>query len=313
MSIPLWNAERLAEHLQQSEGPCALAMYSSEWEAIVTDPACMRIRVDDHLVHRGDGVFETLLCEGGALYNLEAHLQRLFRSAETLGLQVQHSADTLRTILVETFRVTGLDRSLGRVLLGRGPGGFGVDPAQSACTSLTVVVYEAPLPFMAAHPEGARAIISSIPPKSGGLAGVKTCNYIPNALMKAEANRAGVHFAFGLDAEGYLSESFTENIALIDSEGRLVTPPAFHHLAGTTLERVKALAVDEGRESIERQVKPEDLFGMREVWLCGTTAYVTKVVELDSRPLPTGSLAAEFHQLLQHDIAFNSRVRTPVL
>jgi len=267
MSIPIWNAERLAEHLQESEGPSALAMYSSEWEAIVTDPACMRIRVDDHLVHRGDGVFETLLCEEGAVYNLEAHLERLYRSAETLGLAFQMSKEVLTEILIDTFSAAGLPRSLGRILLGRGPGGFGVDPAQSTGASLTVVVYEAPPPFMEAHPEGATAILSRIPPKSGGLAGVKTCNYIPNALMKAEANRAGVHFALGVDAEGFLSESFTENLAVIDEEGRLVTPPPLHHLAGTTLERVKSLATQEGVICIERQLKPEELFGMKEVWL----------------------------------------------
>lgn len=312
MPIPIWNAETHVEFLRQSTGPAALSMYASEWNAIVTDPACMRIRVDDHLVHRGDGVFETLLCEAGALYNFQAHVKRLYRSAETIGLAFTTSEEDLMRVVVETFEAAGKTRSLGRVLVGRGPGGFGVDPAQSKEASLSVIVYEAPPPFMEAHPGGARAIFSRVPPKSGGLAGVKTCNYIPNALMKAEANRAEVHFAFGVDEEGYLSESFTENLAVVDPHGSLLTPPPLHHLAGTTLDRVISLAQEKGMNWIERRIRPSELSEMQEVWLCGTTAYVTQVVEVDGRPMSTGPLAANLSDALRRDIATNSDFRTPI-
>ena len=64
------------------------AMYSSVWNGIVTDPTLMMLPVDDHVAHRGDGVFETAKCVKGGIYNLSAHLERLYHSAAPLNLVV---------------------------------------------------------------------------------------------------------------------------------------------------------------------------------------------------------------------------------
>lgn len=311
MSISIWTREEVAAHNRTAAGVYC-AMYSAEWDAIVTDPGCMRVRVDDHLVHRGDGVFETLLCEEGAIYNMGAHLDRLERSAGFIGIDLPVSRARLEEAAVEVFRVAGRRRALARLLVGRGAGGFSVDPAEPARASLYVVVYDAPAPFMERTPEGARAVLSRIPPKPAGLATVKTCNYLPNAMMKAEASRAGAHFALGVDTEGFLTESFTENLAVVDEAGRLVPLPPTHHLPGTTLDRVAALARERGMEVAPRALRPRDLFRMREVWLVGTTAYVTRVVSLDGTPLSTGPLAEALGEALRRDIAGNGEFRTPV-
>ena len=311
MNTKVWTREEVDARNQIRPGGY-YAMYSSEWDAIVTDASCMRVPVDDHLVHRGDGVFETLLCEEGALYNLGAHLERLQRSAAFIGMELPLDLERIAEVAVDLFRVAGRRRALARVLAGRGAGGFSVDPSEPDRASLYVVVYEAPAPFMERVPEGARAVLSRIPPKPAGLATVKTCNYLPNALMKAEANAAGAHFALGVDAEGDLTESFTENLAVVDEDGRLATPPPTCHLPGTTLARVRELAGELGVESVERRLRPEDLFRSREVWLVGTTAYVTRVVSLDGKPLPTGPLAEELGRALRRDIASTAAFRTPV-
>lgn len=269
---------------------------------MVTDPRAMLLPVEDHLVHRGDGVFETLLFEGGGIYNLPAHLNRLRRSASALDLTLPLPVEDLTRILEDCFELAGRTRAQARLLLGRGPGGFSVNPAECPQASLYIIVYEASPPFMEKYPEGGRAILSRIPPKSGGLAGVKTCNYIPNALMKAEANAAGVHFAIGVDGEGFLTESATENLAAVDRSGTLILLPARHHLEGTTLNRVAELAASAGRKVCERPLRPSDLFDMAEVWMVGTTTYVTPLVELDGKALPTGPVAAELDALLHRDI-----------
>jgi branched-chain amino acid aminotransferase len=315
MRTSIWTRDQFTAFLQASPSPDSLAyyaMYSSQWEAIVCDPACMLVPVDDHLVHRGDGVFETVLCEEGAIYNLQAHLDRLRFSAASIGLEVPYTDKALKMILVDTFQAAGQARALGRILLGRGPGGFSVDPHESPRASFYAVVYKAPLPFMERVPGGAKVITSSIPPKSGGLASIKTCNYIPNALMKAEAVQAGAHFALGVDAEGFLTESYTENVAVIDGDGCLIVPPAEHHLAGTTLKRVAELAAEAGIRVRSEKVRPEELFTMREVLLLGTTAYVSSVVELNGKPLPCGPVAAQLSNLLRKDIAENTGLRTAV-
>lgn len=309
MQTPYLSFEDYQQIMANSPLPApqkALVMYHHAWGAMVTDPRCMTVPVDDHLVHRGDGVFETLLFEGGAVYNLEAHLKRLEASSAAIGLEVPLAKGALTSVIRDCFELAGLDRALGRILVGRGQGGFSVDPAECEKASLYMIVYQAPPPFMVRYPEGAKAILSQTPPKAGKLSTIKTCNYIPNALMKAEANAAGVHFALGVDGDGYLTESATENLAGIREDGAFLIPPCVQHLPGTTLKRVSELAQSSGREVLEIKLKPEDLFALSEVLIVGTTAYVTRVVELDGRPLPTGPLAGQLAELLLKDIYQNA-------
>ena len=60
------------------------AMYSSVYGGIVTDPVLMLVPIDDHMVHRGDGIFEVFKCVNGSLYNMDAHMRRLARAAQAL-------------------------------------------------------------------------------------------------------------------------------------------------------------------------------------------------------------------------------------
>lgn len=278
------------------------AMYSTEWDALVTDPRLMRVPVDDHLVHRGDGVFETLLFEGCRLYNLEAHLKRLEFSASRIGLELPFSDQRLQQILSDLCETAGRDRFLVRLLLGRGPGGFGVDPSESPQASLYAVAYAAAPPFMTRHPGGATVILSKIPPKSGGLANIKTCNYLTNVLMKAEASAAGAHFALGVDPEGYLTESYTENLMAVTREGSLVIPPPDHHLPGTTLQRAAELGEKSGMRLLHQKIRPGDLHQMSELLILGTTAYVTSVTRFEGRIYPLGPVARKLSALLLGDI-----------
>src|SRR5262245_23378639 len=64
------------------------AFYSSQLGGIVTDPALMVLPFDDHMVHRGHGIFDTAAIEGGKIYDLEAHLDRFIRSAANSKLKL---------------------------------------------------------------------------------------------------------------------------------------------------------------------------------------------------------------------------------
>ena len=216
--------------------------YSSLWDAYVRDPALMVIPFDDHLAHRGDGVFETMKCIGGAVYNLDAHLQRLQRSAYQIGLTFRHGAEAIRAKVLEALAAAGRPECSVRVVLSRGPGGMGVSPGECPETALYVAVYGAGRPFMEAHPRGARLRLSAVPPKHPDFATVKTCNYIPNVLMRLEAEAWGVDFVVGADARGHITEGPTENVGIVSKGGVLAFPPLDSVLAGTTMLRVMELA-----------------------------------------------------------------------
>src|SRR5437867_4965839 len=83
------------------------AFYSSQLGGIVTGPALMVIPFDDHMVHRGHGVFDTAAIVGGKIYDLEAHLDRFFRSAGLSKLAMPGTHDELREIIVGTTSASG--------------------------------------------------------------------------------------------------------------------------------------------------------------------------------------------------------------
>src|SRR5918993_2875820 len=78
------------------------AFYSSQLQGIVTDPALMVLPFDDHMVHRGHGIFDTAGIVGGRIYDLEAHLDRFLGSAERSRLKLAGSRAEMRDIIVKT-------------------------------------------------------------------------------------------------------------------------------------------------------------------------------------------------------------------
>src|SRR5215468_2999131 len=72
------------------------AFYSSQLGGVVTDPALMVIPFDDHMVHRGHGIFDTAALVNGKIYDLEAHLDRFLRSAERSRLALAGSREDMR-------------------------------------------------------------------------------------------------------------------------------------------------------------------------------------------------------------------------
>ncbi len=296
------------------------AMFSSEWNGITTDPRWMRVPVDDHVVHRGDGVFETLKCVQGAIYALKPHLDRLEHSAKAIGLFLPVSLDELSEIVQATVRAGGRHDCLIRILLTRGPGGFGVDPAECPAPGLYVIAYRLAPPFMERHPEGARAATVDVPLKPGWLATVKTCNYLPNVLMRAEAARRGAHFPIVYDEHGHLAEGATENLAVVTRDRCLVLPRPGRILEGITLQRVIELAEESRREGVLREVARRNIprgevLQAAEILVLGTSPDVTAVVELDGQPVGEGRPGPVWKDLserLRRDQLENSSLRTPV-
>ncbi len=267
--------------------------YSSLWDGYTTDPALMVVPFDDHLVHRGDGVFETLKCVNGAVYNLDAHLQRLQRSAYLLGLTIRNGVEALRERVLEALRIAAQPECAVRIILSRGGGGMGVSPSESSGAVIYILVYGAGRPFMELHPNGATLRKSRVPVKPPCFATAKTCNYVPNVLMRAEAETWGVDFMVGVDHQGHITEGATENIGIVSKSGRLVFPPLDTVLAGTTMLRVSELARHleaDGRLKgvVFRPIREEELYEAHEILVVGTTLNVASVVSYNGRAVADG-------------------------
>ncbi len=318
------SEEQAIGRLQELPRPWAdddyLAMYSNWLGGIVTQPWLMSVPIDDHLVHRGDGVFEATKCEAGRIYLFERHLDRLERSAASIHLQLPISREELTGLARAVIRAGGQRDCMLRIYLSRGPGGFTTNPFECPEPGLYLMVgYIHPLP-PETYANGVQVGISRVPGKSGFFASVKSCNYLPNVLLKREAVQQGWDFAVCLDTEGYLAEGSTENIGLVSPDGCLLLPLPGNILEGTTVRRATELAaglVAEGllAGSERRALTVSDLKAAKEVMLFGTTLDVLPVSTIDGRAVDGGQpgpVAVELRRRLRDDILNNPEMSTAV-
>ena len=320
-AIPRYDGEAYLRRLRETEQPFHheyLAMYSSVLGGIVTDPVLMTVPVDDHGVHRGDAVFETLKAVDGAVYNLEAHLGRLFGSAAAIGLSPVPARAEIARILLDTLSVAGCPDAHVRVLVTRGPGSLSVNPYECPVPGLYLIVQAAKTTFMERCPGGASAGAATVEAKPGWQAQIKSCNYLQNAMMKKEAVDRELDFVFAFDENRHLAESATENVGIIDDARRLRVPAAESVLAGTTMLRVLQLAqtlVEDGiLVEVFRGAIPEpDVVAAREILVFGTTTDVTSVTRYGGQPIGGGTpgpVGAALQRLLLDDIRSNPDMRT---
>jgi len=314
------NIAEAYETIRSVMGTGYLAMYSSVIDGIIEDPALMMVPIDDHMVHRGDGVFETMKCVEGAVYNMDAHLERLEESAETVALELPEGREAIGRLIVQTVRAGGLSDCVVRVLASRGPGSFGVNPYDNCTPQLYIVVTRLGKPFMSTHPEGATLRTSSIQAKPPFLAGTKSCNYLPNVLMQKESVDLGSDFVVSYDENGFMAEGPTENVGIVSSDGELLFPALTGILSGTTMVRVVELAgqlVQSGcLKTVDyRSIPREDVHNASEILIVGTTRNVIAVREYDGAPVGAGKpgpIAGKLSELLLDDIANNEELLTRV-
>jgi len=294
------------------------AAYSSVFDAIVTDPLLMLVPMDDHMVHRGDGVFETFKCVGGALYNLDAHLDRIETSASMIELALPIARRELVARIVETVQAGGRPDCTVRLLLSRGPGSFGVNPYDCPRAQLYIAVVHLPPLFMDKHPEGARVCKSRIPPKEPFYARTKNCNYLQNALMKKETVDLGADFAAAFDAVDRLTEGAAETLGIVTTDRRLRFPTLDGVLMGTTMMRLADLCrADRSPARVAAvefaDIPRADILSAAEFLVVGTTIDVVAVREFDGHAIGNGRPGPVAHHLgalLQHDILHNPAMRT---
>jgi len=296
------------------------AMYSSVTDCIVTDPSVMVVPVDDHMVHRGDGVFESFKCLDGNLYNLRAHLERLQHSCAALDIPCKYPLEEIEDVVIQTVRAGNQPNALVRLLVSRGCGTMGVNPYDCTDPEWYVVVYELPPRDTLVLPKGATLGISKVAVKPGIFATVKTCNYLPNILMKKEAIDLGLDFTVSIDEKRNIAEGAVENIGIVTRGHELVMPPPDRVLSGTTAQRTMVLAerLLETRMLVNAEYRPVTMGMLRaavEVHMYGTTTNITPIISLDGVPVgdgKVGPVATALFDLLKEDMVPDSSRLTKV-
>ena len=277
------------------------AFYSSQLGGIVTDPALMVIPFDDHMVHRGHGVFDTAAIVEGKIYDLEAHLDRFIRSARTSKLSVP-TREEMRDIIVRTAAVSGKRDGSIRYWASSGPGSLGLAPAAGAEPGFFVMIFAGLSYPETWYTEGLRVMTTTYPIKPPLYAVTKSTNYLPNVLMQMEAQQSGLDNGVFVDEAGNVGESSNMNVAFVTGDGILKHPTFDHILSGCTSLRLLELATALRARKLIRDVRVCDIpvaeaRAAREMMLFGSSVKVAPVVEWDGKPVGDGKPGPVFRRM----------------
>ena len=249
-----------------------------------------KISVFDHGLLYGDGVFEGIRSYNCLVFRLKDHIDRLYRSAQAILLDIPLSKEKLAAAIIKTLKANKLKDSYIRLVVTRGEGDLGLDPRKCRQPSLFIItdniafypaeLYKRGLDIVTVPTR--RNINEALSPQ------IKSLNYLNNIMAKIEAINFKVEEALMLTNEGYVCECTGDNIFMVRN-GRLFTPPAsMGFLAGITREVVLEIARKRNIPVFEEVLTRYDLFNANEVFLTGTAAEIIPVVKIDGRTIGLG-------------------------
>ncbi len=248
-----------------------------------------KISVFDSAVQGGDAVWEGLRVYNGKIFQLDAHLDRLFDSAKAMAFADIPSREAIKTAIFETLKANSMrDEVHIRLTLTRGKKtSSGMSPHFNQYGSCLIVLPEWKPPIYSS--EGIRLITASVrrnPPMCID-SKIHHNNLINNILAKIEANVAGVDDAIMLDIFGYVSETNATNIFTI-KKGALITPHADSCLPGITRGVVIDLARDLDIKVTERNLSLTEVYTADEGFTTGTMGELSPILEADGRTIGNG-------------------------
>ena len=254
------------------------------------------INVMTHAFNYGTAVFEGIRAYWNAdeeqLFALEliAHYTRIRSSAALLMMEVRQSPEELAEITVELLRRDGLrEDAYVRPIVYKSSETIGV---RLHNLDADITIFGVPFGQYIDTEGGIRAQVSSwrrVDDNAIPARGKITGAYVNSALAKSEAQLNGFDEAIVLTADGHVSEGSAENLFMV-KRGVLITPPVTDNiLEGITRGRMMEIAGDElGIEVVERSIDRTELYGADEVFLCGTGAQISPVIEIDRRSIGSG-------------------------
>jgi branched-chain amino acid aminotransferase len=269
-----------------------------------------KVSVFDHGLLYGDGVFEGIRAYHGCVFRLEEHVDRLYRGAHTLMLEIPMTKADMADVVVRCCAANGIRDGYIRVVVTRGVGDLGLDPRTCPKATVFCIAAEVHL-FPAIYYEQGLSVITCSTRRNAPEAldpALKSLNYLNNIMAKIEAVRAGVPEGIMLSQDGYVAECTVQNIFLVTG-GELLTPPLFvGNLAGITRKAVIELCAREGLRVQEDLFRVHTVYNADEAFLTGTGAEIIPVTEVDGRKIGSGTpgpvtdrLRAAFAELVRSE------------
>jgi branched-chain amino acid aminotransferase len=278
-----------------------------------------KVHVLTHTLHYGMGVFEGVRAykttKGTAIFRLQAHTDRLFRSAHILGMPMPFDKATINEAQRAAVRENKLESAYIRPMCFYGSEGMGL-----RADNLKVHVIVAAWPWGAylgedGQKNGIKVRTSSYTRHHVNIAMCKAKangHYINSMLALREAITCGCQEALLLDNEGYVAEGSGENIFMV-RDGVLYTPELTSALDGITRDTIFRIAAEMNIPVREKRITRDEVYIADEAFFTGTAAEVTPIRDLDARVIGSGTRGpiTERIQTRYFDVVYGRHVVDP--
>lgn len=265
-----------------------------------------KISVFDHGLLYGDGVFEGIRFYSGRVFRLVEHIDRLYQSARAICLTVPIDREAMTAAVIETIRQNALQDGYVRLVVTRGSGDLGLNPALCPRATVFIIASKITLYPTEMYENGLKVVTCATRRIAHGALSpmVKSLNYLNNVLAKIEAAQAGAGEGLMLNEQGYVAECTGDNLFTVKN-GEMFTPPiSSGALAGVTRAVIFEIAAELGVRLTEPDMTRYDIYTADECFLTGTAAEIIPAVMLDSREIGDGRpgpvtrrFIERFHQL----------------
>ncbi|MDG2122218.1 MAG: branched-chain-amino-acid transaminase [Verrucomicrobiales bacterium] len=280
----------------------------------LVDEADAKISVFDHGLLYGDGIFEGIRFYNGRVFELPAHIRRLFDSAKAILLEIPLTPEETTTAVLDTIRANGLTDGYVRLVVTRGTGTLGLNPHHCPNPSVIVIASTITLYPEEKYTSGLTlATCSTRRPAPAALSPqVKSLNYLNNVMAKVEALQAGAEEGLMLNEQGYVAECTGDNIFVI-RDGKITTPPVpSGSLNGITRDIAIQIAGELSIPVTEADLTRYEIYTADECFLTGTAAEVIAAVELDSRKIGNGTPGQITQKIIARFRELTSTTGTPL-
>lgn len=267
-----------------------MSIYYIDGQFVDADKAV--IPANDLAILRGFGVFDFLRTYGGHPFQLDAHLQRLMRSAELIDLECSWSMQELTDIIMETLKRNPYDEANVRIVVTGGDSPDNFTPQGDS----RLVVMVTPVHNIAPHyyTDGAEVVTMNI---ARYIPGAKSLNYIPAIIARRQAlklNPNSLETIYRVD--GHVIEGTTTNTFMV-KDGVWVTP-GDRLLPGIT--RAEVIKLLDSYTTLEtRDISIEEYYDADEVIITSSNKEVVPIVKVDDRVIGDGKVGEHTKRLME--------------
>ena len=259
-----------------------LELYSNSLVCIngkITSAEDAKVSVFDRGFLYGDSIYEVAYSKDGKLIFFEDHLDRLYKSANLLNIQIYESKEDLIKQCLNLLKELKKSQAYLRIIITRGETEITLDPSNSFHNNIILIAKPKPTYNKQLYKEGIRLCIVSImrnDPRSTN-PNAKSGNYLNNVLAINEAKRQNFDDALMLNNQGYITEGSSFNVWMV-KDNVLITPPEESGLLkGITREKLFLICKENNIDYKEENIRPDDIICADEAFITSSTRMIMPI------------------------------------